>query len=512
MTIRWLNKNYFCSMKWPSAQIVYSRLVLFIFISAGMYITGCYKEQYTTASDVKLRFSKDTLRFDTVFTSVGSATRSFKIFNDASLPIKISSIKIKSSSGSIFRMNIDGFTVKALELNEIEIGAKDSIYAFIEVTVNPNQPLSVSPFVVTDQIDFVTNGNKQHVTLEAWGQNANYIPNRYANGSLALLSCQLQEETWSDPKPYVIYGVLFIDSCTLRIPAGARIYVHGGLARSNGSRYNDGIIYVLQNGRLLIEGTAEKKVLISGDRLEKELKDEWGSWAGIRIGPGSLANRISYAEIKSAIVGIYADSASDITIKNSIIYNTAGAGILGVHARVQVENCLIHSNGTHCIQFAFGGGYRVDYCTLANFENEAEALSLNNFIVRDEERKIVSVFPLNASITNTIMTGNGKDEITLIDANRSDSTYFKTSFINCYIKAEDLLKEKEYPNFFSKNSSSIRANNKDTIFLNTTKFDFRLDTHAVVNNKARFIDRVQIDLLNVKRDLKNPDIGCYELK
>lgn len=499
-------------MKWPLPDRIERRLILLLFVSIGIYSVGCYKEQFSTASDVKLRFSQDTLRFDTVFTSVGSATRSFKIYNDASLPVKISSIKIKSSSGSVFRMNVDGFTANALELNEIEIGAKDSIYAFVEVTINPNQPLSISPFIVTDQIEFVTNGNSQKVILEAWGQNANYIPNRYANGSLALLSCQLQEETWSDPKPYVIYGVLFIDSCTLRIPAGARIYIHGGLAKSNGTRYNDGIIYVLQNGRLLIDGTAERKVLISSDRLENELKDEWGAWSGIRIGPGSQSNRISYAEIKSAIVGVYADSASDITIKNSIIYNTAGAGILGVHARVQVENCLIHSNGTHSIQFAYGGGYRIDYCTLANYDNEVEALSLNNFIVRDEERNLVSIFPMNATITNTILTGNGKDELTLIDAKRSDSAFFKTSFINCYIKAEDLLKDKEYPDFFTRNSSSIRATNKDTVFLNSIKFDFRLDTNSIVNNKAKYIDRVQLDLLNVKRDLKNPDMGCYELK
>ena len=144
-------------MNLPPARKGNSRLLLFILISLGIYSFGCYKEQYTSSSDVKLRFSTDTLRFDTVFTTIGSATRSFKIFNDASLPVKISKIKIKSSSGSIFRLNVDGFAAKSLELEEIEIGAKDSIYAFVEVTVNPNQPLSVSPFVVTDQVDFVTN-------------------------------------------------------------------------------------------------------------------------------------------------------------------------------------------------------------------------------------------------------------------------------------------------------------------------------------------------------------------
>lgn len=493
-------------------RTTYFRLILAAVAFSCIVIIGCYKEQYTSDSSVKLRFSLDTLRFDTVFTTVGSATRSFKIFNDASLPTKIQNIKIKSTSGATYRLNVDGYAANAIELNDIEIGAKDSIYAFVEVTINPNKPVSISPFIITDQIDFVTNGNNQKVTVESWGQNANYIPNKNARGTLSLLSCQLQEETWSDSKPYVIYGVLFIDSCTLRIPAGARIYIHGGIVKSSGSVYNDGIIYVLSQGRLLVEGTADKKVYFASDRLEKELKDDFGAWAGIRIGPNSQGNRINYADIKSSIVGVYADSASDLTVRNSIIYNTAGAGVLGVHARVQIENCLFHSNGTHSIQFAYGGGYRIDYCTLANYDNDAEALSLNNYLIRDET-KPPSVFPMNITVTNTIMGGNGKDELTMIDAtDRSNAIAFRASFINCYVKAEELLMPKEYPNFFKDNASTIRAKSSDTVFLNIPKFDFRLDTHSVVNNKAKFIDRVLVDLLNIKRDVNTPDIGCYELK
>jgi hypothetical protein len=477
------------------------------------FVAGCYKEEFTTNPADKLRFSLDTLRFDTVFTSVGSATRSFKIYNDADKAITIDNIRIKGSGTSVFRMNVDGFPAQQSELKKIEIRANDSIYAFLEVTINPNQSLQASPFVISDQIDFSTNGNNQTIHLEAWGQNANYIPNRSGRGGLALLSCGLGEVIWDDPKPYVIYGVLFIDSCTLRLPAGTRVYMHGGIVRSSGQTYNDGILYVLANGRLLVEGTLQKKVYFTSDRLEKELKDEFGSWSGIRFAPGSLANRIQYAEINGPIVGIYADSSSQVAVANTIIHHTAGAGILAVHARMTIENCLIHSNGTHSIQFAYGGDYRIDYCTLANYSNDEEALAMNNLFVVDPEKGPVYVYPLNASITNTIITGSGEDELDLLDAtDPRKPEFFKAQFSNTYLPAKELLMPKEYPKFFEDCPSCIRGKVSDTIFLSIARNDFRLDTLAKVNNKGKWLDRTPNDLLNIRRNNPNPDLGCYELK
>ena len=108
---------------------------------------------------------------------------------------------------------------------------------------------------------------------------------------------------------------------------------------------------------------------------------------------GSVGNRINYAEIKSAFVGIWADSASEVSVRNSRIFNSASSGILGIHARVVVENCLFHSNGGHGIQFAFGGNYKVEYCTIASYGNDAEALSMNNAILRNPETRQVEVLP-----------------------------------------------------------------------------------------------------------------------
>lgn len=502
--------DYFCGMIFRARTFPVLKYLVVTFLA--FWLGGCYRERFYEEGDAILRFSVDTLRFDTVFTRVGSATRSFKVFNDQSLPVKVASIKLQQGLSSVFRLNVDGQAAPVKELQGIEIGAGDSIYLFLEVTIQPDQPLSVSPFVIEDKILFNTNGKEQEVMLEAWGQNANYIPSRYSQGGIALLTCDLLDETWDDPKPYVIYGILAVDSCTLRIPAGARVYVHGGLVRNSGNIYNDGILYVLDQGKLLVEGTKERPVIFSTDRLEPELKEEWGAWSGIRFGPGSRGNRINYAEIRSAFVGLWADSSSEVTVRNTRIYNTASSGIVGVHARVIAENCLFHSNGGHGVQFAFGGNYRLEYCTLASYDNDAEALSMNNAILRDPETRRIELFPLIATVRNCILFGSGKDELDLSDlTDPKDPLFFQYTFDHCYIKAEELLAEKNYPKFFEKCASCIQAQSSDTVFLNVAKLDFRLDTFSVVNDKARPLEQIPFDLLGVKRDAGTPDIGCFEL-
>ena len=167
---------------------------------------GCLKEPSVySGSDVSLSFSVDTLRFDTVFTTQGSSTRLVKLFNPKDQAVRISEIRFKDGTSPFFRMNVDGISGDSFQ--DVEILAKDSIYLFVEVTIDPDLPVSISPFIVSDAIILVTNGNTQQIVLEAWGQNAIYIPNNSNSKGLALLSCDNQEILWNDPRPYVIFGV-----------------------------------------------------------------------------------------------------------------------------------------------------------------------------------------------------------------------------------------------------------------------------------------------------------------
>lgn len=494
-------------------------LVLLLGLSASFWIFSCTTEEdFTTDSNATLEFSVDTLRFDTVFTEIGSATRYFKVYNRNDRSIRISKISLLGSSRVAFRMNVDG--VPGKELTDVEIRANDSIYVFAEVTIDPNQPLSVSPFVVEDRILFETNGNLQDVLLEAWGQNANYFPSRFFKGVPVVLGCNNQTITWNDPKPYVIYGEVFVDSCTINIPAGTRIYVHGGIARNElFGTFNDGILYMLPNGRIRMMGTKENPVIIQGDRLESSFQDDPGQWAGIVVGKGSKGNVFQHAIIKNSIYGIYADSASDVRLLNTQIFNTSSSGIIGVHSRLTAENCLIYNNQSTSLVLAYGGDYNFTYCTIASYGVNAAALSATNYFCYDDPLtcRVRGDYRMNANFRNCIFFGSQKDQIRLGDVSGgSPSSMFNVKFLNCVVKVEGLLTEQNsrFAKFFETYCSDcINGKATDRLFINPSEDNYRLDSLSIALDKGKPITdptAVLFDLEGNNRHPSTPDPGCFE--
>ena len=224
-----------------------------LFLAPGLLLTSCYDEKFTTDTNDTLSIRIDTLTFDTVLTQVSTVTRFFKIYNPHGLSVRVSEIKVTGKDAHFFRLNVDGYTGDIIR--NIDILPEDSIYVFAEATIDPDQPLSISPFILEAEIVFTTNNTNQEVTLIAWGQNANYIPGPNTPNRISLLTCDFGEVIWDDPKPYVLYGTLLIDSCTLVLPPGARLYVHGGIANNQLGIYNEGLIYTLPSGKLKVTGT-----------------------------------------------------------------------------------------------------------------------------------------------------------------------------------------------------------------------------------------------------------------
>src|SRR6478672_1431345 len=116
--------------------MTFSRIAFLSLIAFVAITFGCRKDKLFTDPNIKLRFSTDTLTFDTVFTTLGSAVRSFVVYNKESKPIEISSLSIAGGEGSPFRLNVDGVPGKVF--TNVRIEAKDSIYIFAAVTVDPN--------------------------------------------------------------------------------------------------------------------------------------------------------------------------------------------------------------------------------------------------------------------------------------------------------------------------------------------------------------------------------------
>ena len=130
-------------------------------------LTGCIDDDFTTSPSHVLAFSTDTVAFDTVFTTIGTSTRSFRIYNPNKKSLNISSIKLADAEHSGFHINVDGMSGDYF--TDVEIRGKDSLYVFVEANIDPtNQD---NPIFIVDSIVFLTNGVQQDVKLTAYGQD-----------------------------------------------------------------------------------------------------------------------------------------------------------------------------------------------------------------------------------------------------------------------------------------------------------------------------------------------------
>jgi hypothetical protein len=301
-------------------RVVFSGLLI-----AGLFfilqMQSCRYDDFDTSPNLKLSFNADSLLFDTVFTTVGSSTRYFKVYNRHHSRINISQVELAGGSSSYFRINVDGRS--GTRVNDIEIGPRDSIFIFVEVTVDPTgQDL---PLVISDSVVFRLNNNVQDVKLVAWGQDAHFIKPNYTDPESGFsFHLVMEDALWAGPKPYVVYGfVLVAPGVTLKIDKGTRVHLH-----------NRSAMVFYPESTLKIQGTLEEPVLIQGDRLEPAYRDLPGQWGYIWLMATSRDHEIDYAVIKNGTYGIVMDSIGSLTeptlrIRNTMIkkHGPDGAGI-----------------------------------------------------------------------------------------------------------------------------------------------------------------------------------------
>jgi hypothetical protein len=427
--------------------------------------------------------------YDTVFTAIGSTTKRFKVYNRHNQPIVVNSIRMGGGSFSSFRMNVDG--VPGLVINDVEIPAKDSLFVFVEVTVDPNS--QNNPFVITDSILFETNGNTQKVILEAWGQNAHYF-----NGQV------LCNQVWNNDKPYLIYNSILVDSlCTLTINAGCRIHFHKGSA-------------LLVQGTLIINGTRSNQVVIQGDRREPEFAEAPDQWYGIWMFNGSKDNVIDGAIIKNAFIGIRADTMNyssnpTLTISNSIVKNHAAACLYGVGSEIVGYNTVFANAGQYVTLLAIGGNYNFYHCTFANYWNldnrQSPVLSINNYY--EDINSNIQTRPLDsANFYNCIIYGDKDEEIEL-DQSTNTSIAYRYKFHYCVLKTTLNTSGPSY---------LFPVVNQDPAFRDPFGNNYRLGSTSSAINKgdlsviSTFLSGyLNLDLMELSRITDGPpDAGAYE--
>ena len=474
---------------------------------AALYPACTLEEDFVADAGLELRFSVDTLRFDTVFSEVGSATRSFKVYNPRDRPVSINSVRVANSAGGRFRINVDGLS--GPEVEDVFLPPDDSVYVFVEVTVDPDDDLSVSPFVFAGEVIVEANDVPQVVHLEAFGQNANYLPRDRTRANFGVLTCDFGEVRFDDPRPYVLYGSLIVDECTLVLPAGTRLYVHGGLVRNDSlfpdnPVFNDGLIVFQGAGKLRVDGTAEEPVLIAGDRLEERFLRAGGQYSGIRLGAGTGPHRVSHAEIRNGIVGLFADSLARLDIDHTRIAYTSAAGVVGYQATVTASNLLCHDNGGGAVQAVKGGRYRLDYATLVNLGGQTPAVAFSNGFEIAEGTFIGA--DLDAELRNCIVWGSLGDELALIDFELGDALDYRLA--NSVLRSDRVRTAQ--PDFEQRCADCLFPERDAALFVNVAQDSFQLDSASVALELAQPLPGVDDDLDGKARDDERPDAGAYE--
>ncbi|MCX6307327.1 MAG: hypothetical protein NTY32_00380, partial [Bacteroidia bacterium] len=125
-------------------------LVVFFLSVLLSILVSCTADEIVTNPGNDLRFSADTLTFDTLFSTVGSTTAWLKVRNMGNKTIRIASISLQSGGTSGFKMNLDGETKTSF--TDVDIPAHDSLFLFVQV--NTSMQASSTPIKVSDAVFF----------------------------------------------------------------------------------------------------------------------------------------------------------------------------------------------------------------------------------------------------------------------------------------------------------------------------------------------------------------------
>ena len=446
-------------------------------------MSSCIEDGFTTSSSDVLAFNKDTVKFDTVITLQGTATKQMVVYNRSKKQINISSIKVAGlSQKGHFYLNVDG--VRGDSFSNVEIRGNDSIYIFIEAKID--EMGQNEPTLVEDMLEFETNGVNQSVLLTAWGQDVI----RLSGDTIA------RNRRFTADKPYLIYDTVFIgERATLTIDPGATLLFHDKAAMRCA-------------GRMLVNGTAEKPVTFRGDRLDRIVGSTSfdimsGQWGDIIFTPPTMGNVLKHLVMKGSSIGMHCSANGDTTncalkLVNCVLTNSTSTCLATAACYVQLIGTEISDAAEEVVYFA-GGKVMASQCTFANYYLfKVPDLPIVN--VFDVEFSNGAIGKIKAYFDNCIIHGLSSEinegnldnfnvylRYCLLKSNGSDDAHF----VNCIWEAD--------PCFLTVRDDKL--------------FDYRLGNESDAigkGNPALCPDEARYDRYGVDRKANGAiDVGAY---
>jgi len=464
-------------------------LLLNVLLSA---LVSCSNEEIVTNPGGDLRFSADTLTFDTLFSTVGSTTSWLRVRNMGDKTIRIASISLQSGGASGFHLNLDGEANTAF--TNVEIPPHDSLFLFIQVKTN--QQGTSTPVKVTDAVLFDTDGPRKQIVLEAWSWDASFWRGKVITADTTL----------SPNKPIVIYDSLVVaENVTLNMLPGTTLYFHDKA-------------FMKVNGTLSAIGTHDAPITLRGDRLDMVLPNYpydyySGQWYFLQLAPTSYNNRFEYVDIHGAYYGIIADSSSlnlsKLKMYNSMVHNMVYSCVWSNTSNMEFGNCQLTNSGSYTVA-QIGGNAQYTHCTIANYQDgrDGPALILVNSLSDSKDTSIIRAYPMSATLNNCIVFGSRTDEVGL---GKRENIAWAASFWNCLLRATSIpITLASVTNCkYASDAKFLKLGSEDDKYV----FDFRLDSISPAWNigSTTFLSSYPLDRNGISRTIDNkPDAGAYE--
>ena len=446
-----------------------------LFIVHCTLFTACSdNDSFTTSPTATLSFSTDSVLMDTIFSTVGSRTYDFWVYNRSRDGLRLSSVRLRQGNQTGFRVNVDGSYLDntlGSVVTDLEVRKGDSIRVFVELTApENNQP--EAQMIEDDLLFTLESGVQQRVALRGWSWDALLLRDVVVSHDSLIESS----------KPIVVYGGLRVDSAATLTLRNTTLFFHDQAGID---------VY----GTLLTDGAT-----LRGDRLDHMFDylpydRVSGQWRGVTLHSSSYGNQIINTEIRNACDGLVCDSAAflgpdvqRLYMERSIIHNCKGAGLLSYNSYVGLSRCQFTNTLGDCVAI-IGGAAVIDRCTLAQFyplsADRGAALRFTNFAGD-------YAYPLEAmQMTGCIVTGYADDVVMGETRDDDSTTLFNYHFENSLLRTPKV--EDDSVNFVNihwetKDDSIQGKQHFRQIDEENLIYDFRLDSLSTAHGLGCYDD------------------------
>ncbi|MGN1247438.1 MAG: right-handed parallel beta-helix repeat-containing protein [Paludibacteraceae bacterium] len=470
-------------------------------------LAGCQADRITDDPTCRLAFSKDTVLFDTVFTTIGSSTQTLMVINPNKNALRIERVGL--ASGRYFRVNVNGEPLdggsSTSQEAAVTIAGGDSIFVFIRATIDPQD--SNSPVFIRDTLLFGLSQGIQQVILEAYGQDVVLIRSAKRRTEYA------RDFVFKHDKPYLIYDSVLVGG-KMTIEAGATLYMHQGSA-------------IFGLGDVEAVGTLTQPVTLRGDRLDRlfdsvPYRYAAGMWDGLYLlnykDAPCAAYAFDYLHCEGGNIGLYCYSERtqdlpSLTLSNSRIHNHALYGVVLQNTNATIANNEISNCASYCL-YLDGGEFDIVHTTIASYFG---ATNVN--IQSTQKEDVAGVYINNLSKTgaathvnvrNSIITGSRRNQLVLATPLPQ---YYAGAWYGNYIKTDSLTIPHAHDNIYWSEDDTVEVFRNTYYKYNEYRYyDFRLDSLSPARGIGDSIPALSypIDRNGFSREHVRPDAGCYQ--